>query len=101
MAQPVAPVLLSPSSQQLQPGQTAATQASQANYGGPFSIASSTCAGVATVAKTANGFSVTAIGSGTCTVTIEGASGQRAVLTITASRLPVPNPAPGPAPHRP
>jgi hypothetical protein len=97
----IAPLVLNPASLQfLGTGQSGGTRASQENFSGPFTISSSTCGGIATVApQGASGeFSVLTLGNGTCSVTIAGADGQRATLSISVQTRPVPTPMPGPAP---
>jgi hypothetical protein len=68
-------------------------RASQSNYSGSFST-SDTCANVATVTASSNGggaasYRVTAVGSGSCRVTVTGGNQRSAVLPVSV-KLPGP-----------
>lgn len=57
--------------------------ASQTNYTGGFTAATTTCNGIATIASaSATSFTVTPVAAGSCTFTITGGSGESGTLTI-------------------
>jgi hypothetical protein len=97
------PLSLSTSSLQLQTEETGSTHASQTNFKGPFVVITTTCGGIANVgsAQSASGdFTVTAVGPGTCSLTIGGGTNARATLNVTVTRRPVPMPEPGAPPKK-
>jgi hypothetical protein len=56
---------------------------SQPNYSGTFTASTTTCSGIATIAKNgASGFTVTPVSAGSCTFTITGGDGASATLSI-------------------
>jgi hypothetical protein len=72
--------------------------ASEANYGGAFTVTTAaagqpnSCSGIATVspASSVNGpFTVTPVGAGQCTFTVTGGNGQTATLTIGVANTSV------------
>ena len=55
---------------------------SEAGYTGSFTIASSTCSGIATASISGSTITVTPVAAGSCTLSIAGGAGQPATLTI-------------------
>ncbi|HEX3464351.1 MAG TPA: hypothetical protein VHS78_09925 [Candidatus Elarobacter sp.] len=86
-APPGGPVTLSSTSANLTlAGQTTTVTASETGYAGQISADAGTCANVASVSPSAASapatFTITARGSGSCTVTFADAFGQRAPLSV-------------------
>jgi hypothetical protein len=81
------PITLNPSTLSLSgSASTANVLASETGYSGTFSVSANTAPGVATISQTTPGnFLVTALSTGSTSITIRDANGQQAILPVNVS----------------